>query len=92
MESFQYQVRYNRSLPINRGRGVQVSCPLPVCLCVCVCVCVSVCVCIPRCAPGTLLNQCRLHKTKKHTVPRVNAYSGGTLNRVQPEGLRYLST
>ena len=22
---------------------------------------------IPRCAPGTLLNQCRLHKTKKHT-------------------------
>ena len=21
----------------------------------------------PRCAPGTLLNQCRLHKTKKHT-------------------------
>ena len=22
----------------------------------------------PRCAPGTLLIQCRLHKTKKHTV------------------------
>ena len=22
----------------------------------------------PRCAPGTLLNRCRLHKTKKHTV------------------------
>jgi hypothetical protein len=22
----------------------------------------------PRCAPGTLLMQCRLHKTKKHTV------------------------
>ena len=23
---------------------------------------------IPRFAPGALLNQCRLHKTKKHTV------------------------
>ena len=22
----------------------------------------------PRCAPGTLLNQCRLHETNKHTV------------------------
>jgi len=22
----------------------------------------------PRCAPGTLLNRCRLHKTKKHTM------------------------
>ena len=24
----------------------------------------------PRCAPGTLLMQCRLHKTKKHTVAK----------------------
>jgi hypothetical protein len=27
---------------------------------------------IPRCDPGTLLNQCRLHETKKHTVEQAN--------------------
>ena len=31
---------------------------------------------IPRCAPGTRLNQCRVHKTKKHTRLRCLRGSG----------------
>ena len=31
----------------------------------------------PWCAPGTLLIQCRLHKTKKHTVTRTRRLGPG---------------
>ena len=41
----------------------------------------------PWCAPGTLLIQCRLHKTKKHTVTGTQA---GTVTRVGcPFGARW---
>jgi len=41
---------------------------------------------IPRCAPGTLLNQCRLHKPKKHTVLVVATRIGVTVaGRLEPE-------
>jgi len=43
----------------------------------------------PRCAPGTLLIQCRLHKTKKHTrskdSERAAASARATASGSEPE-------